>query len=95
MGVHYWRNVLGKPVTTDINPDEFFPAFLQYNSGKLNGFGWAFNADLKSTRYEHPTADVLPKFFKQVPKFMSDPTKSGVLSTLHIYLDSTPQLNFC
>jgi len=63
--------------------------------GNLNGFGWAFNADFNSSRYEHPTTGVLNKFFKNVPNFLLDPTQTGKLSTLHIYLDSTPQLNFC
>ncbi len=94
MGVHYWANVNGK-VNADMNSDDFVPIFLQYNKGELNGFGWALNANFTSTRYEHPTESVLPQFFKEVPKFFSDPTKSGVLSTMHIYLDSTPQLNFC
>ena len=95
MGNHWWANVNGVPLTADVDADDFFPMFLQYNSGNLNGFGWAFNANITSHRCEHPTPDVLPKFFKTVPKFMSDPTKAGVLSTLHIYLDSTPHLNFC
>ena len=94
MGQHYWGDLSGQ-VNADTNPDNFVPIFLQYNKGNLNGFGWALNADLQSIRYEHPTASVLPQFFKVVPKFMGDPTKSGVLSTVHIYLDSTPQLNFC
>ena len=94
MGVHYWANTNGQ-VTADMNADDFVPIFLQYNKGQLNGFGWAFNADLQSIRYEHPTPSVLTQFFKAVPKFFSDSTKAGVLSTVHIYLDSTPQLNFC
>lgn len=96
MGVHYWADVSG-PLGLDFKADNFVPMFLQYNKGKLNGFGWGFNADLKSVanRFEYPTPDVLGSFFKVVPKFMSDPTQAGVLTTLHIYLDSTPQLNFC
>ena len=94
MGVHYWANVNGQ-VTVDMNADDFVPIFLQYNKGELNGFGWGFNGNLTSTRYEHPTVSVLPQFFKEVPKFFSDPTKSNVISTMHLYLDSTPQLNFC
>ena len=94
MGQHYWGDVSGQ-VNVDTNPDNFVPIFLQYNKGELNGFGWGFNANFDSTRYEHPTVSVLPQFFKEVPKFFSDPTKSGVISTMHVYLDSTPQLNFC
>jgi hypothetical protein len=95
MGVHYWADLSGIPLTVDVDPDNFLPMFLQYNRGKLNGFGWAFNADFTSNRYEHPTATVLPMFFEHVPKFFTDPTKAGVLSTMHIYLDSAPQLNDC
>ncbi len=50
MGNHYWANVYGSPLATDIDKDEFFPMFLLYNNGKLNGFGWALNADLPSPR---------------------------------------------
>ncbi len=28
----------------------------------MNRLGWTFNADLSSTRYEHPTTNVLDKF---------------------------------
>jgi charged multivesicular body protein 7 len=36
--------------------DNFFPVFLLYNGGVLNGFGWALAMDLKdySPRIEHP-----------------------------------------
>jgi len=95
MGVHYWADVSQKELGLTTNPDNFVPIFLQYNSGKLNGFGWAFNADLKSTRYEHPTTGVLGSFFKQVPEFFSDKSKVDIISTMHIYLDSTPTFNFC
>ena len=75
--------------------DNFFPVFLQYNNGNLNGFGWGFIGDFKSTRYEHPGTSVLGQFFQSVPKFFYDPSQVGTISTLHIYLDSTPQLNHC
>ena len=94
MGVHYWASVSGK-LTKDTDSDDFFPVFLLYNKGKLNGFGWAFNADLPSKRYEHPGPPVYPFFFKDIPDFFYDNKKVGVLSTLHIYLDNTPQLNAC
>lgn len=94
MGVHYWADLTGK-LGKNADADNFVPLFLQYNKGKLNGFGWAFNADVTSKRFEHPVYSVLGSFFREVPDFMGDPTKVGVLSTLHIYMDSTPQLNFC
>jgi len=95
MGAHFWADIDGTELNENTNPDNFAPLFLLYNKGKLNGFGWAFNADLSSKRYEHPGQDVLSMFFNKIPKFFSDPIKSGRLSTLHIYLDSTPQFNFC
>lgn len=95
MGVHFWADIDGNQLSENTEADNFAPLFLLYNKGKLNGFGWAFNADLPSKRYEHPGQDVLGMFFNKIPKFFSDPNKSGKLSTLHIYLDSTPQFNFC
>ena len=49
IGVHYWYNS-----RKDMSCDEFYPVFLLYNGGKLNAFGWAFNAALTSNRVEHP-----------------------------------------
>ncbi|CAH1257657.1 Hypp1873 [Branchiostoma lanceolatum] len=54
MGQHYWYDT-----SANMDCDEFFPVFLLYNSGRLNGFGWNINADLNSPRYEHPPADAL------------------------------------
>ena len=39
--------------------DDFFPAFLLYNGGKLNAFGWATLGYYESDRYEHPPTFVL------------------------------------
>ena len=62
----------------------------------MNGFGFAFNADLPSSRFEHPPLGALGAFFQNgIPAWMSDPAQAGTLSTLHIYMDSTPLLNFC
>ena len=94
MGLHYWADASG-PLSKDTTLENFMPIFLLYNKGRLNGFGWAFVADLKSTRYEHPTAEVFDKFFKEPPSFLMNPQQTGVISTLHVYLDSTPQLNYC
>ena len=95
MGVHYWADISGRKLGVDSNADDFVPMFLQYNKGLLNGYGWGFNANVTSSRFEHPTYDILPSFFRDVPAFMGDPDQVGELSTLHIYLDSTLQLNFC
>jgi hypothetical protein len=94
MGVHYWADLSG-PLSAETEMDNLFPMFLLYNRGKLNGFGWAFNADLPSDRYEHPPAFSFPLFFDKVPKSLLDSTKADVISTLHIYLDSMPLLNGC
>jgi hypothetical protein len=94
MGQHYWADVTGR-VNTETKSESFVPAFLLYNSGRLNGFGWAMNYDSPSDNVEHPPKSVLDKFFVNIPKIFLDPTQTGTLSTLHIYLDSTPRLNFC
>ena len=52
LGQHYWYNI-----STNMKCEDFFPVFLLYNSGKLTGFGWAVEADIKSSRVEHPTPD--------------------------------------
>jgi hypothetical protein len=52
-GEHYWYEL-----RVNMALDEFYPAFLLYNSGKLNAFGWALNVNLNSSRYEHPTPSV-------------------------------------
>ncbi|XP_078669994.1 uncharacterized protein LOC144910589 [Branchiostoma floridae x Branchiostoma belcheri] len=89
MGRHYWYNV-----SRDMDCDRFFPVFLMYNSGDLNGFGWDMNANLDSPRYEHPPAAALGLFFDEEPACLPDLANRG-LTTQHIYLDNTPQLNFC
>jgi charged multivesicular body protein 7 len=42
-----------------MNCDDMFPAFLLYNGGKLNAFGWATMGDFPGDRYEHPGQSVL------------------------------------
>jgi hypothetical protein len=54
IGQHYWYNI-----SEGMSCDDFFPAFLLYNSGKLNAFGWATLGDFESNRYEHPPTFVL------------------------------------
>ncbi|XP_035673849.1 uncharacterized protein LOC118414135 [Branchiostoma floridae] len=90
MGQHYWYNV-----TADMSCEDFFPVFLLYNSGRLNGFGWNIKAYLGSPRYEHPTTDVLDMFFKVIPEcFFAEADPRGA-TTQHIYMDSSPSFNFC
>ncbi|XP_071090553.1 uncharacterized protein [Haliotis cracherodii] len=86
MGVHYWYDI-----SRDMDCGRFFPVFLMYNGGKLNSFGWAFNADLTSPRYEHPPPSQFGRFLNPVPLCLSGRSR---LSTLHIYL-SNPLRNFC
>ena len=95
MGQHYWANLNGVPLNKDVSSADFLPIFLLYNRGQLNGFGWGFNADLPSARYEHPPKMAISQFFSDTPTFFNDPKQSGTISTLHIYLDSTPKFNFC
>lgn len=95
MGVHYWGDVDGVKVDAATSNANLMPLFLLYNRGQLNAFGWAFNAQLSSNRYEHPTSSVFGLFFDSVPKFLTDSTQSGGVSTMHIYLDSTPAFDWC
>ena len=53
-GKHYWYDV-----KEDMDCETFFPVFLLYNGGKLNGFGWAMMEDLPSDHYEHPGVNVI------------------------------------
>jgi charged multivesicular body protein 7 len=90
MGLHYWYNV-----RTDMSCDEFFPFFVLYNSGKVNGFGFAMNTPLDSSRYEHPTPDDASHFIAPYPNcFKTDPTFAK-LSTMHVYLSSSPHSDLC
>ncbi|KAK3730776.1 hypothetical protein RRG08_015692 [Elysia crispata] len=88
MGKHYWYNV-----QPDMECESFFPVFLLYNGGELNGFGWALFADLNSDKFEHPAVSVIGSFMKKIPKCTS--SIKTRLSTMHIYLTSTPLLNMC
>ncbi|XP_064630529.1 uncharacterized protein LOC135489214 [Lineus longissimus] len=87
MGQHYWYDT-----SLEMSCDDFYPAFLLYNKGKLNGFGWALNHELKSFRYERPPNNELDKFFQVVPKCLYN---TGARSTMHIYMDNHPMVNFC
>lgn len=97
MGNHYWGDISGIPLTANMNVDDFIPFFLQYNKGQLIGFGWAFNYNELSPRFEHPVEEQLVNFFPtgNIPSWMSDPNRSGILSTLHVYMDNAPQFISC
>lgn len=95
MGVHYWTTMDATPVDKNTSRDQFVPIFLLYNRGRLTGFGWALNADLDSSRYEHPEPSANDLFFQSTPKYMKDSTQIGKQSTLHIYFDNMPLLDLC
>ncbi|ESO95123.1 hypothetical protein LOTGIDRAFT_160886 [Lottia gigantea] len=85
--MHYWYDL-----HTDSDCHKMFPVFLLYNGGKLNAFGWAMIADLKSPRYEHPGQSTFTAFMNEVPTCLRSAPK---LSTMHIYLTNNPALDLC
>jgi len=88
MGKHYWYNL-----SEDMSCDDFFPAFLLYNSGQLTAFGWALNTNVQpSKRYEHPTSDKFSLFMNPPPKCLYN---VGTISTMHIYLTSSAAKDLC
>jgi len=87
MGQHYWYDL-----SDDMSCDRFFPVFLLYNGGELNGFGWALGADLTSKHYEHPPASLYSLFMVSPPKCLA---AQGTMSTMHIYLTSSVALDLC
>jgi len=95
MGRHYYGHVDAIPFTSSIQPSELNPIFLLYNKGKLNAFGWIFNAYLEGDRYEHAPTSSASIFLPAMPEFLSDPTANDLISSIHIFLDSTPLLNYC
>merc|ERR1711936_161251 len=88
MGQHCWYNL-----SEDMSCDDFFPAFLLYNSGKLNAFGWALNTNLQSSkRFEHPPSSQFSPFMNPPPKCLYT---AGTVSTMHIYLTSSAAKDLC
>lgn len=95
MGVHYWPNAKFEPINKDTVVDDILPFFVLYNSGKLNAFGVRYDyRNLTSVRYEHPPPSAADWFFVDTPSFMKDPSNIGG-SSIHVFLDRTPHLNFC
>lgn len=95
MGRHYYAHVDQIPFDKSIKPSEVLPVFLLYNNGKLNAFGWIFNAWLDGKRYEHAPESSASIFLPAVPDYLKDPNANKDLSSIHIFLDSTPAMNFC
>jgi len=89
MGQHYWYDI-----KTDMDCNDFFPIFLMYNEGILNGFGFATGSDVQSSNVEHPPKALLGLFFKSEtrPKCLENEPN---LSTQHVYLQRSPRWNFC
>ena len=95
MGRHYYGHVDQIPFTTSIQPSEVNPFFLLYNKGRLNAFGFIWNAYLEGDRYEHAPKSSASTFLPAVPDFLYQENVNDLLSSIHIFLDSTPLLNFC
>jgi len=95
MGRHYWYGV-----SEDMDCKTAFPYCLLYNSGKFNGFCFAMPANFDNKnkkRFEHPTGNVAKKCcMTPYPKCIGEILGDDALqTTMHVYLDSTPLLNFC
>jgi len=87
MGNHYWYNT-----SLDMDCDALFPAFLLYNDGVLNAFGWALMTDVEADNYEHPPAISFGRFFNTVPNCLQE---IGTVTTQHIYLTDSVTKNRC
>ncbi|KAK3765271.1 hypothetical protein RRG08_051892, partial [Elysia crispata] len=88
MGKHYWYDVY-----SDSACESVFPVLLLYNGGQLNAFGWALLTDMLDANFERARTSAIGGFMKVVPKCVSNFTTR--VSTMHIYLTSTPYLNEC
>lgn len=95
MGRHYYSHVDNIEFDENIKPEETHPIFFLYNNGKLNAFGWILNANVDGPRWEHAPKSSASVFLPAVPKFLNDPSANQLLSSIHIFLDSTPYSNFC
>ncbi|KAL4231141.1 hypothetical protein ACF0H5_008724 [Mactra antiquata] len=89
MGVHYWYQI-----SKGMNCDNFYPVFLLYNGGVLNGFGWAIGMDLKSysSHIEHPPQSSYGNFMLETPDCLN---AMGTLTTLHIYMTDSALADTC
>jgi len=93
MGQHYWYNL-----KSNMDCDDFFPYCLLYNSGKLDGFCFAMNANLNDPLYDspHPTPSILGQFMNPVPQCMNDNNPGwNQYSTIHVYMTDSPRSTFC
>ena len=75
----------GKQIDKFTVVENFFPVFLMYNNGNLNGFGFVFNADLTSSRYEHVPKESLDKFLQTVPDFLFERCLLSIFSWAHYH----------
>jgi len=91
MGVHYWYDN-----RLDTKCDEFFPAFLLYNKGKLTGFGWVTIGLYEYTkRTEFPPFSAVSSFLKPVPTCMPETYKDAGITTMHLYFNTAPWNLLC
>jgi len=95
MGMHYWYNI-----TENMDCNSFMPYCLLYNKGKFNGFCYATPAEFHNAnphRFEHPTGNLAKKCcIDPYPKCFDElGLSNNKLTTMHVFLDSTPLLNFC
>ncbi|CAG5119969.1 unnamed protein product, partial [Candidula unifasciata] len=84
---HWWYNL-----REDMDCGDIFPVFLLYNEGELTGFGWAITTYINSDRYEHPPSSSSKFFMQNPPKCLES---DGEMTTMHIYLNSSPWFNTC
>lgn len=92
MGQHYWYDI-----SRDMNCEDFFPMFLLYNGGDLNGFGWATSGQFDSPRVEHPPSWALKMFFPDevLPQCLYTEVGKKGLTTQHVFLERRPYFNYC
>jgi len=88
MGQHYWYNV-----STGMDCNYFFPYCLLYNSGKLDAFCFATNANVQDKHYDdpHPTPSILSQFMTPVPTCMSTNPSFAAYTTMHVYMNDWPR----
>lgn len=89
MGVHYWYDI-----SLEMHCDQALPVFVLYDqtSQRLKAFGWLTPANITSPFWEHPPAQVLQLFMKEVPKCAADLAQRKLISTQHVYLTDPSKL---
>lgn len=85
MGQHYWYNI-----RAEMDCDDFFPYFLLYHNGKLNGFGFALTDYIKSKYIEYIPKGMCGSLFDKetLPECLLRLGKR--LTVQHFYLEKEP-----